>query len=174
MAKVSLNKLLTKKDISSIPIEINDQIIEVKQYLPVDEKSIIIQNVLNEAVDELGSFSPVRLKIYLELEILKNYTNINFTEKSLEDISKLYDKLYINDIIDKVIAAMNETELNFLRTNLYQCADSIIVFNQSARGLMQNILADYKETKMDVDEITREIGDPEQFKLVKDILTKLG
>jgi len=69
---------------------------------------------------------------------------------------------------------MDKTELNFLETNLYKCADSIIVFNQSARGLMQNILADYKETKMDVDEITREIGDPEQFKLVKDILTKLG
>ena len=58
MAKISYNKLgITKDELNKVQtVEYNDQTIEVKQYLPVIEKSELITRVLNNSVDENNGY----------------------------------------------------------------------------------------------------------------------
>ena len=81
MAKVSLTKLGLKVNQDIKNIEFNKQIIEVKQYLPINEKLELISSVINSAADENNFSNPVKENVFLTLEILYHYTNINFTDK---------------------------------------------------------------------------------------------
>jgi len=81
MAKVSLNKIIPIKKVDDITIDINGEKVIVKQYLSVDEKVALVERVLNASIDETNYFSNAKLKVYSKIEILKAYTNINFTDK---------------------------------------------------------------------------------------------
>jgi hypothetical protein len=81
MAKVSLTKLGLKVNQDIKNIEFNEQIIEVKQYLPVNDKLELISNVINSAHDENNFSNPVKVSVFTTLEIMYAYTNINFTDK---------------------------------------------------------------------------------------------
>ena len=88
MARVSFTKLgLTKNQEVKI-VNWNEQDIEVKQYLPINEKLTLISNVLNNAHDENNFSNPVKVEVFTALEIMYAYTNINFTEKQKRKISK--------------------------------------------------------------------------------------
>ena len=91
MAKVSFTKLGLSKNQSINNVAWNDCIIEVKQYLPINEKLNLISNVINFAHDENNYSNPVKVDVYTALEIMYAYTNINFTDKQKEDVTKLYD-----------------------------------------------------------------------------------
>ena len=84
MAKVSLTKLGLKVNQEIKTIEFNEQIIEIKQYLPVNDKLELISNVINLAHDENNFSNPVKVSVFTTLEIMYAYTNINFTEKQKE------------------------------------------------------------------------------------------
>jgi hypothetical protein len=46
MAKISFNKLGLKININEIPVQIGEETIAVKQYLPIEEKLQLISRVL--------------------------------------------------------------------------------------------------------------------------------
>ena len=161
MAKISINKLKLNKDYKKINIKWNEETdIEVKQYLPVNEKLELISHIVNMAHDEQYNFcNPVKLEVYASLYILKYYTNINFTEKQLEDADKTYDLLNYNEVIDKVVAGIPKKE--------YQELNSVL-------GILDTIGEDYSNLNYDVEKIQKEIADPDNMKFLKDVLTKLG
>ena len=86
MAKVSLTKLGLKVNQDVKNIEFNEQIVEVKQYLPVNDKLELISNVINSAHDENNFSNPIKVSVFTTLEIMYAYTNVNFTDKQKEDI----------------------------------------------------------------------------------------
>ena len=55
--------------------------IEVKKYLPVQEKLEMITKIINQSIDENNFYNPVRLKIFTVLEMMYAYTNLSFTAK---------------------------------------------------------------------------------------------
>jgi hypothetical protein len=114
MAKIPFTKLQLKKINESKEFTYNEQIITVKQYLPIADKLALIGRVLNAASDEYNFANPVKLDMYLSLEIVFTYTNLSFTDKQKEDIGKLYDLLEENDIFDKVIELLPEQEYTTL------------------------------------------------------------
>ena len=84
MAKISYTKLgVNKEELNKVQtVEYNGQTIEVKQYLPVIEKSELITRVLNNSVDENnGYYNLLKMDMYLALESVYAYSNISFTEK---------------------------------------------------------------------------------------------
>lgn len=173
MAKIGLTKITSKKVIPPKKIELGDAEIYIQQFLPIDDKAALIERVLNNAVDDMGNFSPIRLKVYLALETIRTYTNINITETQMNNPGKTYDLLITNDVLKKVLDIIPEKEYDELVSDLYECADMVGKYNHSAAGIMKAITSDYRETKMDVDGLLQELSDPEQVGLVKDILTKL-
>ena len=67
---------------------INEQEIEIKQYLPVNEKLRLIGDVIAQAADENNFSNPIKLEVFTKLEIVFTYTNLSFTEKQKETYNK--------------------------------------------------------------------------------------
>ena len=96
MAKVSFNKLGLKKIEEVATIEHNEQIIEIKQYLPVQQKLELLSKVITQAADSSKFYNPGQLQVFFSLELIQAYTNISFTEKQKEDFCKTFDLLEEN------------------------------------------------------------------------------
>ena len=174
MAKISLNKLGLKIDDSVSIVKFNDQDIEVKHYLPVNEKLDLIGTVINESADELKFYNVGKLEVFKLIEIIKHYTNINFTDKQLEDTTKLYDLLSSSGFGDEILAVIPETELNFIEDTLFDTVDSIYKYNNSIFGILDAVTTDYQNLNFDVSELQKNISNPENLTLLKDVVTKLG
>jgi hypothetical protein len=58
MAKVSFNKLGLKKIEEVATTEYNEQIIEIKQYLPVQQKLELLSKVITQAADSSKFYNP--------------------------------------------------------------------------------------------------------------------
>ena len=174
MAKVTFTKLGLKKKENVKEFTYNEQVVEVKQYLPINDKLVMISNIINAAQDSMQYANPVKVEIFTNLEILYNYTNISFTEKQKEDPAKLYDLLEQNGIIEKVVELIPETEYDFLIESTDECIEAVYNYVNSARGIMESVVNDYKDTDLDATKIEEKIKDPENLQLLRNVLTKLG
>ena len=174
MAKVSLTKLGLKVNQDIKNIEFNEQIIEVKQYLPINEKLELISSVINSAADENNFSNPVKENVFLTLEILYHYTNINFTDKQKEDPVKLYDLVVSSGLVNKVTDLIPEEELDEVINGVAQSVKAIYAYKNSALGILESISKDYSSLNLDATEIQKKLADPDNMALLKQVLTKLG
>ncbi len=177
MAKISYTKLgINKEELNKVQtVEYNGQTIEVKQYLPVTEKSELITRVLNNSVDENnGYYNLLKMDMYLALEIVYAYSNISFTEKQKEDSAKLYDMLNASRVLNLIIGLVPEGEFYYLNKTVHEMANNIVAYRNSAMGIMERITTDYSNLDLDASAIQKELADPNNMTLLKDILTKLG
>lgn len=177
MAKISYNKLgITKDELNKVQtVEYNDQTIEVKQYLPIAEKSELITRVLNNSVDEnTGYYNLLKLDMNLGLEIVYAYSNISFTEKQKEDPMKLYDMLNASKVLNLIIGLVPDGEFYYLNKTTHEMANNIVSYRNSVMGIMEAISADYSNLDLDATDIQKKLNDPDNMTLLKDVLTKLG
>ena len=157
-----------------VNINFNEQVIEVKQYLPTDKKIEIITNVLESSHDQNNFSNPVKVQVYTALEIIDKYTNITFTEKQKEDVLKLYDLLSGNGIITKIVGAIPQEEYDILIQGIYDTIDSVYKYKGSVLGILEAINQDYKDVTFDTEEIQKTFQDKENITLLKDIMAQLG
>ena len=84
MAKLAYSKLKLKTEIPTAQIEIpvgdDIQIVEVKTYLPIEEKITLLERVINLAQDDMHFYNTIKLDVLLGTEILYAYTNLSFTD----------------------------------------------------------------------------------------------
>lgn len=174
MAKTPFSKLkLTKKeDIKTITF--NGQEIEIKQYLPTQDKLELIANVLNNSADDNNFANPVKVDVFTVLEILYKYTNLSFTDKQKEDIPKLFDLVETNGLIDAVLKEIPELEYNNLIEAIDETIKSYYEYKNSALGILDVVATDYSNLELDASKIQNEISDPENLKLLKGVMKKLG
>ena len=174
MAKVSFTKLGLKKKEEIKNITINNQVIEVKQYLPISDKINIITNVIENSADDNNFANPVKVEVFANLEIMYAYTNISFTDKQKEDPTKLYDLLEENGIIAEVIAAIPENEYALLLGWIDETIEAFYTYRNSVMGIMEQISTDYSNLSLDATEIQQKLADPQNLELLKNVMTKLG
>ena len=174
MAKVSFTKLSLKKKEEIKNITINDQVIEVKQYLPISDKINIITNVIENSADDNNFANPVKVEVFANLEIMYAYTNISFTDKQKENPTKLYDLLEENGIIAEVIATIPENEYALLLGWIDETIEAFYTYRNSVMGIMEQISADYSNLSLDATEIQQKLADPQNLELLKNVMTKLG
>ena len=174
MAKVSFTKLGLKKNQDVGILHINEQDIEVKQYLPINEKLELISSVINSAADENNFSNPVKENVFLTLEILYHYTNINFTDKQKEDPVKLYDLVVSSGLVNKVTDLIPEEELDEVINGVAQSVKAIYTYRNSVLGILESISQDYSALNLDATEIQQKLADPDNMALLKQVLTKLG
>ena len=176
MAKVSFTKLgLNKiKEYEVTQINFNDQVIEVKNRIPMNEKIEMLSEILTFGNNGVTFRNTIQLKLYMEIGIIKYYTNINFTEKQLEEIIKTYDLLDRAGLVNEIIKAIPEDEIKFIYETIDECSKDIIDYYNSARGLLESIGLMGENLSVDAAGIQGLLADPENLKLVKDILGKLG
>lgn len=174
MAKIGFTKLSLKRKNEVKTITINNNQIEIKQYLPVNEKLDLIARVINGAHDQNNFPNPIKIEVIGTLEMIMAYTNISFTEKQKEDIPKLYDLLEENGVIKDIISQIPEDEYNFIIDGINKTVDAVYTYNNSILGILEAISKDYSNLDFDATQIQKKMADPENLKLVRDVLTKLG
>ena len=175
MARVSFTKLgLTKNSDVSI-LEWGDQKIEVKDYLPMNEKLELVSTIVNHSIDDNGYYNPMRVHINIIVEVILAYTNINVTEKQKDDILKLYDLFVSSGLSGKILGeTMSPYEYNYIKQWVNETINSIYSYKNSVLGILDTISNDYSELDFDINKLKENLSDPEQLTLLKDVLTKLG
>lgn len=139
MAKVTFASLKLKTNDKVKVIKIEDKEIEVKQYLPANEKYDLIMISLQQALED-GIYNDFKLEIAFNLNLVFLYTNLSFTDKQKEDLLKLYDILESNKIIDKIIEVVPEEEYNFLMDMMNNIKETSMKYNISVAGAINGII----------------------------------
>lgn len=174
MAKVSFNKLgLTKNQDVKI-LKFNEMNIEVKQYLPINDKLKLIGDVINLSADENNFSNPVKIDMFTVIEIVEYYTNINFTEKQREDYAKLYDLIFGSGLWKQIESIIPECELVKVIDGVNRTVKCIYSYRNSVLGILDTISSDYTNLDLDASSIQQKLADPENMDLLKQVLDKLG
>ena len=175
MAKVNFTKLNKIKSLPVKEISIDDQKILVEQYLPLEEKVNLITSVIEQSGNgEEGFFNIIKLDAYYIIEMLKAYTNISFTEKQLEDTTKLYDAIRLNDVWAAVEDAIPESEREYIWNNTLAMAREVTTYNNSVLGVLKAISSDREALNFDITELVDKIKDPEALATLKGLLGQTG
>ena len=174
MAKIPFSKLGLKTNLQTHNIKVGEHDIEIQSYLPMQEKAIMIANIINASADNNGYYNPLKIKVFLTLEILYNYTNLTFTTKMKEDPLKLYDIIVSSGLFDEVIAAIPSSEYSDLNTTVYEVISNIYEYKNSAAGVIEVLANDYKNINFDLSEIQDKISNPNEMAFLKEVISVMN
>lgn len=175
MAKISFGSLNIKKvDEGVNTFTFNGKEIEVRRYLPITDKLTLIGNAISLAADGNRFANPMKINMYLNLEIMFAYTNITFTDKQKEDLVKLYDILDSAGFFNLLYENMEPDEIYAIRSNTKDLSDNMYKQMNSFYGVMDNVSKDYVEVGAESEKIQKALSDPENLKFLKTIMNKLG
>ena len=176
--KISFLKLGLKKNTNLIELPWEDQIIEIKEYLPIKDKMNLIDKIFNQSVDNNSNIANImQTKINITLEVVFAYTNINFTEKQKKDKLELYDLLISSGVWQKIADTLNNTptkELDTIESYTQEMINEFYRYKDSVLGIIDTVNSDYTNVNLDVNEIQEKLNDTENLSLLKDVVTKLG
>ena len=172
MAKVTFTslKLKVKDDIKTV--DLGDKILEVKQYLPAEDKYDLIMITLQES-KESGVYNQFKMDMFFHLNLVFMYSNIQFTDKQKEDLVKLYDLLESNGIISAVVAAIPEEEYNYLFDAMNDIAEAYSKYDNSFAGVVNNFMVNMPINAAETAKIV-ESFDPEKYGEVINFAKSIG
>lgn len=175
MAKIPFGKLGLKPKNEIKTIEYNQQNIDVKQYLSIQNKLSLITDVINFSIDGVNGFvNPIKIKVYMIIGIIEYYTNINFTEKQKENIVKLYDLVTENNLVRIIFDNIPQQELDEIKQGILDSVSAYDKYRTSAMGIIDALAASYKETDLDIDALKDKITDPEMLSTLKGLINISG
>lgn len=147
---------------------------EVKQYLPLREKIDLVQKVINQSVDDNGFYNPMRVKLYLVLEVVYAYTNLSFTAKQKEDPFKLYDLLVSTGIFYEIVDRIREKDWSEIQENVWKTIENIYTYRNSVMGILENISADYSGLSLEASEIQKKLAEGDGIDFLQEVMAKMG
>ena len=174
MAKVTFSSLGLKLNQEIKTITIKGKTIEVKQYLPIQNKLEMIANIINNSQDDNNFKNLAKVEMFTDLEIINQYTNLTFTDKQKEEPWKIYDILINSGIMEQIRKVIPEEELNMVYYFIDDATDRIYEYRNSAYGILDSLKGDYDALNFDAEEIQKKLADGENVEFLKDVLTKLG
>lgn len=165
MNKIDYKSLQLKMHSDTITFSIlPGQEIEVLQYLPIEDKNDLIYVAIQKSEEE-NDYNLVKLHMFYNLYIVYMYTNIEFDEEDRADEVGLFNTLASQGIIDAVIRAIPEAELEllqdlFARTFKQKAAQKASVFSS-----LRSFLAELPKGVENAKEIIKDFK-PEDFQQV--------
>ena len=112
--------------------------------------------------------------MYFKIYITYFYTNINFTDKQKEEVIKTYDALYSSGLWDCIKKAIPEEELNYVYDLVIDAIEQIYNYQNSIYGILDAISTDYEGLNLDIQELSKKLGDKEGVQFLDQVLTKMG
>ena len=175
MAKLAFTKLGLKipNDINTLVF--NGQTVEIKNYLSIQDKLEVIGNAIQmESTYNSNRFLNLpMLRMFINLEFVYAYTNINFTEKQKEDFVKTYDLLTSSGLMGEIINAATPEYYDIVESATIS-AEKAYEYTNSVYGILDSLQTDYNNLNLDASEIQKKLADPENMDLLKQVLAKLG
>lgn len=175
MAKPTFSKLKLQLTTQAAPVQIGEQTIAVRTYLPIQEKLKLIGNVINQAHEPNSNYNnPIKTDVYMALEMVFAYTDLVFTDKQKEDLPKLYDLLESNGIIDIIFNAIPESERYDIERGIYKSIEAIYAYQNSAMGILDAIRQEHDALDFNIEDLQKKLANTENLDTVKEVLSKLG
>lgn len=174
MSKVPFTKLGLTKNTEVKTFIWKDQTIEIKQYLPIQDKLSLIAAVLNKSQDENNFVNDAKVNLFIDLEIINYYTNISITEKQKEDPAKLYDLFCGTGFIKKIYDAMPEGEVEELYNLVYSTAEHFYKYRNSIYGILDAVKNDYDLSNLDLKGFIEQIKGSNELGLIQEIAPLLN
>lgn len=179
MAKVPFSKLQASVDGGATDVfyynKAGDEVYyEVKHYLPMKEKLDLVSRIINQSIDENGFYNPMRVKLYMVLEVTFAYTNLSFTDKMKEDPFKLYDILVSTGIFTDIVNVIREKDWSEIQESVWSTIKNIYDYRNSVVGILDTMKMDYNNLNLDAMNIQEALANPENMELLRSVLTKLG
>ena len=167
MNKVTYASLKLKVNDSIKIVDLGDgKVLEVKQYLPIEDKIDLVDITLQKSRED-RLYNPLKVNMFYHLNLIYLYTNLTFTEKQREDEYKLYDALVSNEIIDKVIEALPESEYVDLLNKIEEKISLELKYNTTAAAIISNLIADLPRQAEAAAQIVENF-DPNKYQAVVD------
>lgn len=170
MAKLAYSKLKLPTSGDVVPVEWDGFTIEVKNYLPIEEMAVLVQDIVNDAVDENGYYNPIKINMCLTVKTFFAYTNISITEKQMDNMAKVYDSLKISEIYQIVPVECYREVFGYVSESI----KSIYEYKNSVYGILDGISSDYSNLDLDINKLTESLSNADNLTMLKDVLTKLG
>lgn len=176
MKEIAFNQLNIQPCIETQCIYCGDTAIEVQSYLPIDDKTKLLQFVVNGALDEItGTFSPLRVEVYFAIAVCRWYAGISFTEEDMVNVAQVYDALDTNGLIEDILDAIPEGELVFIKNLVEETVADIARYNTSAAGIIQSMSNSATGLDEQITTILEQIKNGEgleQLSVIKDVVGK--
>lgn len=179
MAKVAFSKLQASVNASEVQTSYCNKageaiVFDVKQYLPFMDKVLLVERIINQSVDDNGFYNPMRVKMFMTLEVVYAYTNLTFTDKMKEDPFKLYDVLTSSGIYKNIVECINDDEWEELYDSVYDTIKNIYDYRNSVMGILDAVSTDYNDLNLDAHAIKEQLSDTNNLKLLRDVIGRLG
>jgi hypothetical protein len=175
MAKVPFTKLKCKINTDEVPVQIGEETIAVKQYLPIQEKLGLISRVIELAHMQDENYSnPVKAAAFRDLEVIFAYSNLSFTDKQKEDVAKLYDMLYSTGIMNIIIDNIPEDEYNSIIDGVEDSIEAVYKYQNSALGILNGIKESYSETEINVEDMQKAVKELADSPVLKNVMNYLA
>lgn len=176
MKEIAFSELGIQPHIETKIVKFNDKEIEVCNYIPVEEKTRLLQFVVNGALDETtGTFSPLRVEVYYAVAVCRWYAGITFSEEDMRNITMVYDALDTSGFITSVVGAIPEDEIGYLNSLIKETLDDIAKYNTSAAGIIQSMSSDAGNLDEQLSDILQKVKNGEgleQLSVIKDVVGK--
>lgn len=168
---LNLDKISYQDKIENEEITYDGQTFNVRSWIPMEDKLALIGNIINASIDDNTFYNPARLHIFYVMNMVKEYTDIDFKEMNIMYAYDLLDVSGLWDIIEKYI---DENEINFIKQNIKETITNIYAYKNSVLGMIDAMNQKSEDLKVDGEALQKVIGDPENLTLVKQILDNLG
>ena len=163
--------LLVDESVNTFSFQGHD--IEVKKYLPVEQKYDLVMVALQKSKEPSGCYNDLKLTTYFELNIVYLYTNIQFTDEDREDEAALYDMLQSSGLLEEIIEHMDEKEYTELYNTVHEIRIADTRYSTTVAGMLSKFMselpANAEKAKSTLDQF-----DPEKFKELMSFVTALN
>ena len=168
---LNLDKISYQDKIENKEITYDGYTFNVRSWIPMEDKLALIGNIINASIDDNTFYNPARLHIFYVMNMVKEYTDIDFKEMNIMYAYDLLDVSGLWDIIEKYI---DENEINFIKQNIKETITNIYAYKNSVLGMIDAMNQKSEDLKIDGEALQKVIGNPENLTLVKQILDNLG
>ena len=118
---LNLDKISYQDKIENKEITYDGQTFNVRSWIPMEDKLALIGNIINASIDDNTFYNPARLHIFYVMNMVKEYTDIDFKDMNIMYAYDLLDVSGLWDIIEKYI---DENEINFIKQNIKEKNDA--------------------------------------------------
>ena len=137
-------------------ISIQGQDINVLQYLPVRDKNDLVQIALQNS-RENGVINEIKLEVYFNMYIVYFYTDLVFEDEEKADPGQLYDELQSNNILTRILGAMDEDEYNYLVDYLDKMRKAQDAYENSAAGVIKMFIQDLPKNATEAADLLKNV-----------------
>ena len=146
-------------------IEVYGKKINIKKYLPINDKKDLIEITLQKAEQADGTYNEILIDMYFNLHLVYLYTDITFTDEDREDEMKLYDELESSGLLERILDKIPDEEYNVLMDYLKAMRKENSSYKHSAAAMVQKLIVDLPKNAEAAAKIVENFN-PEQFKNV--------